>query len=435
MSWIGGDLGGLQAMGNTMKPAQGAMGDIVKALSSQVDKVVNDAGYSGDAATSFRAAWTATSIRVGVLATATSGIGQALGTLGDQLQQIEADLYNTAQEAKGRGAQIGQDGKPLSLVITGNPDSAEAKQAREAQKDYTATYDQAIHTAQGYRLQAAKEILEAMKDLTPPKGDSNDFSWDKVVTVGDYVRGLWTIPNEKNSKWSEELPDKVKTASAEMDKAQDSWRTAHDAYTAAGKQMPADDPAWANQFAANKDLSNLQTKLAAAETGKGELPLSKALNVKIADAGKMLPGLAKVAPKGLDFLKDIPVVDVAASAGVAELQARDDIRKGQDSTTARAESYGAAAVGLAAGAGVAAAAATTAPVWAVAAGAGAVCVGVGDVVYDGLHQHWSEDWHDDGVWGGTMHGLGGTFSDSWSDIKGLGTGIGHGAASLWHKVF
>jgi uncharacterized protein YukE len=84
MSWIGGDLGGLQAMGNTMKPAQGSMGDIVKALSSQVDKVVNDAGYSGDAATSFRAAWTASSIRVGVLATATSGIGQALGALGDQ---------------------------------------------------------------------------------------------------------------------------------------------------------------------------------------------------------------------------------------------------------------------------------------------------------------------------------------------------------------
>lgn len=42
---------------------------------------------------------------------------------------------------------------------------------------------------------------------------------------------------------------------------------------------------------------------------------------------------------------------------------------------------------------------------------------------------------DDGVWGGAMHGLGGTFSDTGSDIKGIGTGIWHGATSLWHKAF
>jgi len=441
MSWIGGDLGGLQAMGSTMKPAQDSTNDIVKALSSQVDKVVNDAGYSGSAADAFRKAWTSTSIQVGGLATVTSGIGQTLGTLGDQLQQIEADLYNTAYEAKGRGAQIGDDGKPLSLVITGDPDSAEAKQAREAQKDYTTSYNYAIHTAQGYRLQAAKDINAAISPIKPD-GDGSDFSWDKRITIADYLRGLYAVPNEKNSEWSKELPDKVKTAQAEMTKAQDSWRTAHDAYNAAGKQLPADDPAWMNQFKANKDLTNLQRTLTAAETGKGEFPLSKALNAKVGDVDKLLPDLAKVAPKGLDFMKQIPVVDVAASGVVAELQAQDDIRKGKDSTMARVEDYGAAGLGLAAGAGTAlgigaaaTAAGVTAPAWGTALAVGGVVVGVGDVFYEGFHEHWSEDIHDDGVWGGTMHGLGGTFSNTGSDVGDLFSSAGHAVSSVWKKIF
>lgn len=435
MSWIGGDLGRLQAMGNAMKPAQEQTNDIVKALSSQVDKVVNDAGYSGDAATAFRKAWTATSIQVGGLATVTSGIGQSLGTLGDRLQQIEADLYNTAQEAKGRGAQISDDGKPLSLVITGDPDSAEAKKAREAQKDYTQSYNLATHTAQGYRLQAAKEITTAINSIRPDTKDGNS-TWDQAVTIADYIRGLYAVPNEQNSKWAKELPDKIKGAQAEMDKAQDAWRSAHDAYNAAGAKLPPGDPAWLNQFKANKDLSALQTTLSAAESGKWEAPLSNALNVKIGDAGKLAPGLAKFAPESLDFLKDIPVVDVAASAGAAEIQAEDDIDKGQNSTKARLEDYGAAGIGLAAGAGVAAAlGTTTAPVWGTALAAGGVVVGVGDAVYEGFHEHWGEDIHDRGVWNGTMHGLADTGSNTWGDVKGLFTSTGHVASSLWHKVF
>ncbi|MEG8182573.1 WXG100 family type VII secretion target [Nocardia terpenica] len=435
MSWIGGDLGGLQAMGASMKTAPESTHDVVTALGSQVEKVVGDASWKGQAANAFRKAWTATSIQVGALATTVEGIGKTLGDLGDTLQQIEGDLYNAAYEAKSRGAQIGDDGKPLPLVITGDPDSSEAKQARQAQQDYTDTYTSAIKLARGYRLNAAKAISEAVKPIRPTGKDS-DFTWDKRITLADYLRGLYAVPNEKNSEWREKLPDRIKDAQTTLDKATDDFRTAFDKYRADGKPMPIDDPARFGHIRAVNDLYGLETQLASAKTGKGELPLSDALNTKLSDMDKLVPSeLSKLAPKGLSFLKDIPVVDVAASGVVAELQARDDIDKGQNPTKARVQDYAAAGVGLAAGAGVAAAMVGSAPVWGTALVAGGAVIGVGDAVYEGFHEHWSEDIHDRGVWNGTMHGIGNTATNTWGDVKDLFGSAEHAASSVWHKIF
>ncbi len=434
MSWIGGDLGGLQAMGTAMKSAPESTQAVVAALGNQVEKVVGDAGWKGQAADAFRKAWTSTSIQVGGLATTVAGIGRTLGDLGDTLQQIEADLYNAAYEAKGRGAQIGDDGKPLPLAISGDPDSTEAKQARQAQQDYTDTYNSAIKLAQGFRLNAAKTISEVINPLRPD-GKTSDFTWDKRITLADYLRGLYAVPSEKNSQWGKELPDKIKDAQTTLDKATQDWRTAFDEYRLDGKAMPIDDPARFGHIQAVNDLYHLETKLAAAEAGKGELPLSDALNTKLADMDKLAPELSKLAPKSLEFLKDIPVVDIAASGVVAEIQARDDIDRGQNSTKARVQDYAAAGVGLAAGAGTAALMAGSAPVWLTASAAGMAVIGVGDMVYEGFHEHWGEDIHDRGVWNGTMHGIGNTGANTWGDIKDLGSSAGHAVTDLWHKIF
>ncbi|WP_067567251.1 WXG100 family type VII secretion target [Nocardia acidivorans] len=445
MSWIGGDLGGLQAMGTAMKSATDSTDPVVKALSSKVDTVVGDVGWTGGAADSFRKAWTETSIQVGALATVNSNCGKILGDLGDNLEKIEADLVNAAHEAQQKGAQIGDDGKPGTLVITGDPDSQAAKDARQAQTDYTSTYNAAIKLAQGFRLQAAKEFTGAI-NLIKPTGNESDFSWDKRVTLADYIRGLYVIPNEKNSEWANKLPDKIKAADADLDQAFKDYTKAHDEYRLKGEQIPFDDPRFTATFDATKDLTQLESKLSAAEAGKGEAPLSDVLNIKIKDADKLIPALEKVTPKGLNFLKEIPVVDVAASGVVAELQAQDDIQKGQNPTSARAYDYGAAAAGLAAGAGVVAGAAAlsaagvvSAPVWATAVVAGGVVVGVGDVFYEGFHEHWAEDIHDRGVISGVVHGTGNMFSNTGHDIKDLGTGAWDATtkvtSKLWHGVF
>ncbi|MEC3915478.1 WXG100 family type VII secretion target [Nocardia sp. CDC160] len=438
MSWIGGDLAGLQAMGTAMQTAPASTNDIVEALSSKVDTIVGDAGWTGSGADSFRKAWTSTSIQVGAVATVTSSAGKILGDLGDNLQAIEADLYNAANDAKLRGAQIGDDGKPLPLVITGDPDTETAKNARQAQSDYSATYDSAIKLAQRFRLQAAKELNDLASPIKPTGHDS-DFSWDKRVTLADYLRGLYAVPNEKNSLWGQTLPDKIKAANQTVDQAFQDYAKANSDFIAKGGQLPIDDPALANTFAANKDLTQLENKLSAAEAGKGEAPLSNLLNVKIKDADKLIPALEKVTPKGLNFLKEIPVVDVAASGVVAEIQSRDDISKGQNPTSARAYDYGAAAIGLAAGAAAVALAPEAAPVAAVAVGAGAIVVGVGDTFYQGFHEHWAEDIHDRGVVSGITHGLGNTFSNTGHDMADLGgsawNATKNATTSLWHKAF
>ncbi len=439
MSWIGGDLAGLQGMGTTMKGATGLTEDVVKALGSQTDKIVGDVGWSGNAADLFRKAWTMTSVQMSELATVTGSIGTTIGDLGDKLQHIEGDLYNAAQQAKGKGAQIGDDGKPLPLVITGNPDSAEAKQAREAQQDYTDAYTSAIGIAQGFRLQAAKSITDTMNNLKPNKGDvsgKDNTDYENWTTGADYLRGLYAVPNEKNSEWAKKLPDEIKTTTAGVDKAQADLRTAFDKYYADNKTMPIDDPARTNFLSAVGDLRQQQAMLADAEAGRGEQPLSKMLNTKIGDVGKLFPKFGGDMPEGLKFLKDIPVVDIAASGVVAEFQAQDDMQKGWGATTARALDYTAAGVGVAAGVGAGAVLSTVgAPAAAIAADGGFAVVGVGDAVYEGFHEDWDEDIDNRGWVSGVTHGLGHTFSNTGGDIVGIGKSMSHLATGLWHKVF
>ncbi|MTL16128.1 hypothetical protein GL307_32635 [Nocardia seriolae] len=260
--------------------------------------------------------------------------------LGGVRQQvlIEADFDNAAHEAQQKDAQISADGKPLPLVITGDPDSPAATDARQAQQDNVETYAAAIRLARGFRLQAAKAIGDIVKPIVPT-GHVADFSRDKRVTLAD-------------------------------------WNTAHDAYAAKAEPMPFDDPVGLGHIDAVRDLKDLETELAAAENGKGELPLSNALNAKVGDVDKFLSELEKLAPESLSFFM------------------------GEILFSARAYDYGAAAIGLGAGAawrvGITAGAAAlsvTAParVW-----PWPVVVGVGDVAFEGFHEHWAEDIHDRG---------------------------------------
>jgi len=187
------------------------------------------------------------------------------------------------------------------------------------------------------------------------------------------------------------------------------------------------------------DLKELETKLTEAEAGKYELPLTKALNTHLADIAKEIPQLGMAVnalPEGLDFLKDIPVIDIAASGVAAELQSRDDIDKGWSADHARAADYGAAGIGLVGGgaAGAGFAAIGVAPVGAALIG-GAAVVGIGDLAYQGFHEHWAEDIHQDGVAGGVLTGIEHMGENTGTDIKDMFVGVGHAGITLWHSMF
>src|SRR5262249_24977421 len=191
-----------------------------------------------------------------------------------------------------------------------------------------------------------------------------------------------------------------------------------------------------------RDLRDLNNELYALE--RKSHPGIDLLNTTLGDVAERLPGGAGAAfaeaadgSKALDFLSDIPVIDVAAAGAATYFQAKDDIQKGANPAGGSAEDGAANGTGVAAGAGAAigggaaATAAGAAPVVAVGAAAvvgGAVAVGVGDLVYEGFHEDWSEDVRQDGVVMGVVDGVGHTFANTGKDLAHMGS-------SLWHGVF
>jgi uncharacterized protein YukE len=429
-SWIGGDLAGLQAIGTTTAPARGLIDDVVRALDAKVDSLAADAGWSGEAADAFRKAWAENAIQAGGLAEVVVQVGTTLGGLGDILQKIESDLYDAANQAAGQGAQIGDRGVPATLVITGDPAAPAAATARQAQSDYASTYAIAMHTAQGYRIQAADALTTLAEQVAPGQGPK----LDQALTVADYIRGLYAIPNEGNAAARAALPGRIADAQSELRDARKDLRAAKDLYDAKGLHLPSTSPAALAHSAAVQDIAGLRDGLRGAESGAGELPLSRALNTKLGDVVGLLPDLGKTLPTGLDFLRDIPVVDVAASGAIAEIQARDDEQKGWSGTEARAKDYGAAAIGVAGGV-TAVALMPEEAVAAAAAVGGLAVVGVGDIAYQAFHEHWSEDIHNDGVVGGLLDGSGHVLSNVGGDLNDMRKGIQNAASSVWHGVF
>jgi hypothetical protein len=161
--------------------------------------------------------------------------------------------------------------------------------------------------------------------------------------------------------------------------------------------------------------------------------LSAELNTKLSDIGKAIPEIGKFTSKLPDFLKEVPVVDVLATGVAVGFQVKDDMEKGWSGQHAVAADVSAGAAGL--GMGALTVAVASGPGILVAAGAGAVAVGVGAFVYQGFHEHWSEDIHDDGVVVGIGTGVGHMLQHTGKEFVDIGKGIGGAATSAWHSVF
>jgi uncharacterized protein YukE len=427
----------MERMGQIMKSAPQEMNEVVRALSSRVEALVGDAGWRGDAAESFRKAWTANSIQAGALSDVVSQVGTVVDDLSAKLQDIENVLYDAAHAAQTKGVPIGPSGEPQPIMTaadtTHDPHGAAVAQASA---DYAETYDSAMRVAQGYRLNAAKQLSDLYDEISFDPGKQNNP--DQWLTIGDYLRGLYVLPGEKNYQLKGKLGAEISDARDEMKDARTAFKAERAAYQAKGMKLPADNDARLAHSDAVRELRGLETELAAAEAGKGELPLTKALNTHLAEVAREIPQVSAVAdalPKGLEFLRDIPVIDVAASGVAAELQAHDDIDKGWSPEHARTVDYGAAAVGLVGGAAVGAtAAAFDVPVILAAGVCGAVAVGIGDLACQGLHEHWREDISQHGVAGGVLTGIRHTGANTGGDFVDMAVGIGHGARGLWHSV-
>ncbi|MCP2174761.1 hypothetical protein LX13_000568 [Williamsia maris] len=427
-------------MGRTLQGAPGLIEPIVTDLTTDVDKLGNDASWSGDAAGTFRKLWSSDALRAGGIGVVAGQAGDTIAGLGDQLAALDAALYNAAHEAASRGAQIGADGRPLPLVITGDATTPAAVAAMQAQGDYQAAFDETMQLAQGFRLDAASDLAALMEPIADDEsGESGEgLDLEKATTIGDYLKAFYVVPNDRNASVSKKLPDQIKNSRNEFRDLRKQLKTEKAAYADKGLSIPKDNLARLDHLSASRELKEMSGKLADAQVGKGEFPMSQILNTKIGDIEKAVPGATKALPKSLNFLKEIPVIDVAASGLVAEIQAVEDHQKGWSETTAHANDYAAAAGGLAAGAATVAGVAALpfeVPAAGVALVGGAVVVGIGGLGYNAFHEHWSEDVHDHGVVAGILHGTGNTFANTGSDIGDMGVSVGHAAKSVWKSVF
>lgn len=437
-SWVGGDITGLAAMGITMRSAPDQLSEVVKALSDKVDSLVGATGWSGDAASQFDRRWTTDSITAGSLAVMVDGVGAVLSDLADNLRAVEMTLYKAAYQAQQQGVPIGPDGRPPTLAAS-TPASPQVQARLDALQAYVVDYNVALHLAQGFRLNAASRLSAIYDQISYQPGRQN--TPDQWVTIGDYLRGLYVIPDELNRTAVTRLPQQIEDLQDRMREARRALRQAKADYAAKGLKLPSNSPAALEHNQVASELRDLRSRLASAESGEGNLPFSRALNARLADIAREIPEFDRLTsglPKFLDFVKEIPLVEGLAAGVATDLQAKDDMGKGWSPSRAWLADGGAGAAGFIAGLGTLAAipaAPVEVPVAAVLVISGSVAAGIGDFVYQGFHEHWTEDIHHHGVVGGVLTGGGHMFKSTEKEMANMADNVGHAAHSLWHGLF
>lgn len=415
-SWIGGDFAGLQHMGMTLTNAVPSLEGVVKPLNSGAESLVGDSGWQGDAATSFRGKWTTDAMTAGAYSDLVGAVGKTLGSLGDSLAALNSALYNAAHTAKSKGIQLGPQGEPLCMA-TGD---------QAAENEYTQVYNTIMAHAQQARVEAAQALQGYMAEISPDASDESMLNSDKV-TVGIFLRDLYASRDDRKSQLAEKAEQEVKDAEAKKAAAKTVLRQEVKDIGVRMQGVRSDLDSFKDYKAAAADLRQSETKLADALDSRNAF--SKLVNFKAGDIAGLSEALSKFkyAP---DFLKDIPVVDVAAALVAGGFEAKQDHDEGWSWTHAALVDGGIAVGGVVAGC----AAVALLPEAVTVAGAvavGTAAVGTALVVGVGIdklvHEHWSEDIHDHGVVGGLAHG-------SWDVVKGTGKSIADDAKGLWHGV-
>ncbi|WP_037680301.1 WXG100 family type VII secretion target [Streptomyces griseus] len=428
-SWVGGDIGGLRTMSDTYLNAKDKLDGVAKPLTTAVDALADDTSgsWKGDAATTFRAQWTADAITVGAFATFVHSVGKVVGDLADALTTCETALQNAEHIATRKNLPMAGKGV-VAPIVTSDPKVAAAL------KEYETARTEILHTAQHARLAAADKLRGLYAQVTSDDGEGDAVSPGDKVTVADYLRGLYAYDAEDARAGGAKARTQIDDAKAEARAAKKELKAERRVFQQQGRAMPDDFPAKSAYRDTVTKVDSLEDAIARADNGSTKLPYDRALNVKLADAAdalRMGEGLEKVP----DFLKEIPVLDVAAAGACGVLEAKGDHDQGWSWQHSIAVDGGANLAGLAAGTAITAGVVALAPVevpTAVVAGVGGIIViGATGLIDHGFHEHWSEDIHDHGVVGGVLHGSGHVATETWDDGKRLAKDCWSGIKSIF----
>lgn len=106
-SWVGGDIGGLRTMADTYKNARQKLEEVVHPLGQAVERLVGDTSWKGEAAETFRAAWSEDALAAGAFASLVHSAGDILDTLVGALSACETALQNAEHVAAGKVCRRG----------------------------------------------------------------------------------------------------------------------------------------------------------------------------------------------------------------------------------------------------------------------------------------------------------------------------------------
>ncbi|KND39315.1 WXG100 family type VII secretion target [Streptomyces acidiscabies] len=424
-SWIGGDIGGLRAMGTSYKSAKPSLEAAITPVTDQVEALVKDTGWKGEAAEKFRASWSEDALTAGALGGLVEAVGGILETLADQLSSCETALQNAQHTATKQGVATDPKGAPVQMA-TSNPPSAADQKTLSALSEYNTARAEIEHTAQHARLVATDQLTALCAEVMKPVSAA-----DKL-TIADSLRGLYAYDAEDARAKGRDAAKEIDQAKADAQAAKKDLRAERKAFQKAGRALPADFPAKSAYSDAVMKVDSLEEALVRADHGSTALPYDRVLNLKLGDAADALRigrGVAELP----EFLREVPVLDVAAAAAVGALEAKDDHDEGWSWEHSAVVDGGVALGGLAAGVAAVAAAPAEGAIAVAAIGVGATVI-VTNTLDHAFHEHWSEDIHDHGVVGGALVGTGHVLEKTGDDVLRYGDDALSAGKSVWHGI-
>ncbi|MGW2566893.1 WXG100 family type VII secretion target [Streptomyces sp. NPDC001537] len=411
-SKIAGNRTALFSDGQDLTNAASAVADVTKVLNGKVEALVNDAGWSGDAADNFKEDWGKSSAAAAGIVQALLSISTTMEHLATLLGEAQDDLWNAHDFAQQKGINLDSEGVP-------RPDGYENPHCQE----YLEWVDDALKRAKRARADAEVAFASIVTEYAPKGGDSGDtLGTSDNLTLADAARSLYAIPAAQTAA----MQEKVK----EIDKERIDMKRAH-------KHMPKQSREW-KEFqkerltnrralrAANKALADVEKKASKWKfSGATEIEFSR-LREKL-----NLDGQFKM-------LDSIPILGTTVGLVGVGLATKDDMEKGWGLGHSLGVELGSAGVAMAAGTAVEGLAASGGASVAVGV-AGSVIAGYGVGTYaTELFKagHWEHNIHSRGV----ISGIGHSFSDAstawWDgDVVGVGGKIKNSAKSLWDDVF
>jgi uncharacterized protein YukE len=437
--WVGGDIHGLSGCAGSLYGYAPQIDSVASALTNKVSQIVGDAGWQGPAASAFCTSWEHDSAGATALAVMISAAGDIVNTLAVNLANTESALEQAAGEAIAHGLPVGADGQPPPVCL--------ADPGEESWRvSYQSFWNSCMLAASTARTQAAVALQRLGAAATGDGAEDN-------LGNADYTALFDTLAGFFGAQTRYRGFVETKLAGVKDDLGEALTQAREEARLANGRFGPWTDQGRDSFSDAQSRLSTTEDNLAEAQSA--ENPFSKVWGFSPSDipsVASKLAGMDGLSADAARFTAGIPFVDVAAAGASTYFGAQDDMAKGVPWYAAypgeaggnvaaiAAGGYvgGLAIEGTAAGLGMLGAGGLGVSLAAGGAGVlagGVVAYGVGDFAHNLIVENWSADIHQHGVIAGIGAGIGDSAVKTGHDFVKVGTGIAHGAESLWNSIF